>query len=166
MKHLTILARLFVLLAATTTLFTACMTFHDTVSNVQTVPGPAPGKALVVFYREGQFAGSAVGFGIGENGNLIGRVYSGTYFRYEVDPGIHCFTASWETTESKTFPLEGGKTYFVRCGIHDGFVPNPSQTLGLVGALASEPFMGRPHMQLIIPSEGSAAIKKLRLAGA
>jgi hypothetical protein len=91
--------------------------------------GPAPaGKAQIVFFRPGAFAGMALSFSIHEGATGVGKLGNGSYFVYVGDPGPHTFTIQSEATDTLHMELDPGETYYVK------------QTIGM-GIM-----VGRPHM--------------------
>src|SRR4051794_32565399 len=100
-------------------------------SSVQTASSrgrehPAPGKALVVFYREDHILGSTVEYKVRDGSTYptakIGALPNGSYFTYETTPGQHCFMASTEVMKTAVLNAEAGHTYFIRGGVHPGVV--------------------------------------------
>jgi hypothetical protein len=131
------------LIALLCTFLVACST-TDNGNVVHVIPTPSSGKALLIFYREFELGGSVVWFGIRDNGNEIGRLSNATFFRYEAAPGTHVFSASSETTERKIFPVEAGKTYYLRCAVRPGLI------------------LAEPHLILVDSQEGASAVVKLK----
>ncbi len=131
-------------LAALLITLPGCMTsMEPSVYNARPLAGPGPGRALVVLYRESQFGGSVIPFGISEDGRSLGRLGNGHYVRVETTPGRHSFTASSEAKETKSFPVEAGRTYYLRVGVHEGL------------------FIARPHLTLTDPQEGASAVARM-----
>lgn len=107
---------------------------------------PKSGKALVIFYRERHFAGSAMGYDILDNGVKIGGLSNGSYFVYQASPGSHRLSAVGAATDEKVTRVEAGKTYYIRGEVQVGLFVE----------------IGRPHLTLVTQEEGANAIKDLR----
>jgi hypothetical protein len=78
---------------------------------------PAPGMALVYFYREARFTGSMAGIQISDRGKPIGDLGNGTYFVHQANPGEHLFIRNGHTEDATPVRLEAGKTYYMRCTV-------------------------------------------------
>jgi hypothetical protein len=100
----------------------------------------APGKALVVFYREDHVLGSPFGFNVCDQFAKIGGLKNGSYFAYQTDPGQHYFSATTEVTNTLVMRVEAGCTYYVRGYVRPGVVA------------------ARPVLEQVSRAEGSSAI--------
>jgi hypothetical protein len=97
-----------------------------TVEPEQTPAGgdrPAPGKALVYFYREARFTGRMAKLPISDRGRPVGDLGNGTYFVYQASPGEHLFIRNGRTEFATPVRLEAGKTYYMRCTV-ENLVPH------------------------------------------
>lgn len=79
-------------------------------------PVPAPGKALVVFFRD-SFIGSAIQASVydapdGED-TFIGIVSNKTKVAYQAEPGQHRFMVIAENADFVDATLDAGKTYYL-----------------------------------------------------
>jgi len=111
------LARLALL--ATLALFaSACA---GTIKNMKEVapgspePGPAPGKAMVVFLRPSGMAyavQSSVFVMKDKDPQLVGIVAAKTKLAWQADPGKHLFMVVGESGDFMSAEVEAGKTYF------------------------------------------------------
>jgi hypothetical protein len=134
-----------------------------------TADRPEPGKGLVIFYRESQFAGGGVPFSIFEVNTQpptkIVVLSNGRYFAYSVTPGNHRFVG----TKSATLPsfnfyegtidkmtvtdvyfcdmnIESNTTYYAHAElVHGGLITNAK-------------------LSVVDTQQGSEAIKNLRRA--
>jgi hypothetical protein len=76
--------------------------------------------ATIYFYRASKFAGSFVGYNLKHNGNIIGRVKSGTLLTYQCPAGVQIFSATTESESSIKVEVASGETYYIECGIAVG----------------------------------------------
>jgi len=83
---------------------------------------PPPGKALVVFFREHKFAGSAIRYKVREGETELGKLSSGTYFVAAVDPGQHTYVVHSEAKDVTNIEAEAGETYFLIGTVTMGFM--------------------------------------------
>jgi hypothetical protein len=127
-----------------TTLFSGCATLTKQPTNI--FPDPKPDKGLVYFYRESHFMGSAISYNIREKDQVIGAIANGTYFFVFADPGVHTYTASTEADSSRTLTIQGGKTYYVECGVEMGV------------------FAGRPTLRIANEDEGKSVLRTVTYA--
>ncbi len=109
-------------------------------------PEPRDDKGLVYFFREGKFAGSAISYKIRSDEKIIGAIKNGSYFFYWAEPGTHTFTAKTEAKVSRTLEIEGGETYYIKCGVEMGV------------------FAGRPSMTIVNEQEGKSLLPELKYA--
>lgn len=121
-----------------------CASVSKQATNV--FPDPKADKGLVYFYREKKFVGMAISYNVKEEAKVIGAIANGTYFFVDAPPGTHTFVASTEADVTKTFDVEAGKTYFVKCGVDMGFLA------------------GRPSLVLVSEAEAKSVLKNLTYA--
>ena len=105
---------------------------------------PKAGKGLVYFYREKKLAGWAMGYDLRDGATKIGGLPNGSYFVYDAAPGPHKFSASTESTVSRSIDVQPGKTYYIRGEVEIGLL------------------VGRPHLTIVDPAEGASAIEGLK----
>lgn len=90
---------------------------------------PKSNQALIYFFRESQFTGSAMSYYIHDGNKVIGGIRSGTFFPYHIEPGKHTF---WGETEDKAFitiDIDAKNTYYISCGVEVGvWAGRPSLT--------------------------------------
>jgi hypothetical protein len=143
MKHINILYLLFI------ALFTGACTSVQ-YSQLEELPSAKEDKALVFFYREAKFAGSAVSYYINEGDesekNRIGALKNGTFFYVYEEPGTYEFWAKTEAKDSVTLDCKAGEVYYVKGAIDVGF------------------FAGRPDLSIAHNLEGQSEIPKLKYA--
>ena len=84
----------------------------------------APDAAIVYFYRLSAYKGMFQSFSVIVDGNEIGTLDNGAYFKHIISPGdykIHSDTSALVAIDRiSTFTFEAGKTYFLRCFIDLG----------------------------------------------
>lgn len=107
---------------------------------VDAIGTPPAGKALVVFFREHKFAGSAIRYKVREGETELGKLSSGTYFVAAVDPGQHTYVVHSEAKDITNIEAEAGETYFLIGTVTMGFMaghPNlsPSDATAFEAAL-------------------------------
>ena len=81
---------------------------------LETAPTPAPGKAMVVFFRASSYGGGvqASVYDTGEaSDRFIGIVSSKTKIAWQAEPGDHLFMVVAENADFMIAHLEAGKTY-------------------------------------------------------
>lgn len=127
-----------------TALLSSCASVTKQASNVY--PDPRPDKGLVYFYRESHLMGWAISYNVRENGKVIGAIANGTYFYVFANPGKHTYTASTEADSSRTLSVEGGKTYYIECGVEMGA------------------FAGRPTLKIANEDEGKSVLQTVHYA--
>jgi hypothetical protein len=86
-----------------------------------TVPTPPPGKAQIVFFRDGGYAGSAISCAVSENGTKLSSLPPRRFFILVADPGKHTYSVSSEAKDEIFFDLKPGQTTFVKCHVEMGF---------------------------------------------
>lgn len=123
---------------------TGCASVTKQATNIH--PEAKPDQGLVYFYRERKFMGAAVSFNVKENNQVIGAIANGTYFFVFANPGKHTYTASTEASSARTLDIEGGKTYYVECGVEMGL------------------FAGRPALKITSESEAKSVLSNLTYA--
>mgnify|MGYP000017223105 FL=1 len=80
------------------------------------VPAPAAGKGLIVFYRGGSAAGNAVRFDIADaNGKVVAHMQRGAVQPVSVSPGAHEFSVPDANNTSGVIEVAAGQTVFVEC---------------------------------------------------
>jgi hypothetical protein len=108
-------------------------TAHSAVSQDVSAPAPAAtapstghipaapaGKAQVVFFRTGAYAGAATWFKIRENEAELGKLSNQSYFVAVLEPGTHTFTSATENKTHLKMELDAGETYYVRGSLQMG----------------------------------------------
>jgi hypothetical protein len=113
---------------------------------VQVFPPAQTDKGVVYFYRESKFVGCAISYNVKEGDKVLGPAGNGTYFFVIAEPGSHTYTASTESTASRTINVEAGKIYYVECGVDMGI------------------FAGRPSMKIVTEDEGKSVLPGLTYA--
>jgi len=86
-----------------------------------TVPPPPPGKAEVVFFRAGGFAGSAISCAVREGDTKISSLPPGRFFIMVAEPGKHTYASTSSSSDGVYLTLNAGEIHYVRCSIHTGF---------------------------------------------
>ena len=86
------------------------------------IPPPPAGKAQVVFFRTGAYAGAAVSYKVREQGVELGKLNNASYFVVVLDPGPHTFTAATENKNVLKLELDNGETQYVRGTVQMGFL--------------------------------------------
>ena len=116
-------------------------------ANVTAAVGvPAPGKALVVFFRPSKFVGGAVGFIVREGEAELGKLRNGTYFAVQVEPGPHAYAVHSEAKDITNIEAEEGETYF------------------LSGSVSMGVMVGRPNLSPSDAGAFEAVLTKLKPA--
>lgn len=103
-----------------------------------------PGKALIVFYRESRFVGSAGSFSVFEDSVKLGALKNGSFFTVDAEPGEHVYTAKTEVTETIALDVKAGRKYYVRGSFGVGIL------------------VGRPELREVSESEAMMHIPKLK----
>ena len=75
---------------------------------------PPPGKAVIVFFRKGQFADILVGLSVKEGKTKLGPLDYDTYLVLTVEPGLHTYTVGYSSLPMQIV-VEPGEIYYVRC---------------------------------------------------
>lgn len=94
------------------------------VAKEKTYPTPAKGQAMVYFYRESMFQGSATSYNIWYDEaapKKIGSLKNGSYFHTQLPPGKYTFFVNGEVRSAVSFEMKANKTYFVNMNINMGF---------------------------------------------
>jgi hypothetical protein len=120
-----------------------CAQVHE-VGEPRHADRPAPGKGLVIFYRENHPLSSATDYRVKDGFASIGGLRNGSYFAYQADPGRHFFQATTEITEQVILDVEAGRTYYVRGSVRPGVV------------------LLRPKLEMAPREVGAEAIRGLR----
>lgn len=91
------------------------------VAGADIVPGkvtaPAPGKGVIVFYRESTFVAGAYPLDIrtGEGfATRLATLYDGQYLTLEVDPGSYLYSSRRNGSDPLTIEIAAGQAYFVK----------------------------------------------------
>ena len=86
--------------------------------------GPAPAdKGLIVFFREPNVMGAAMGVMIRNGGNAeVGSLRNGRYFALTAEPGTHVYGVQGETRDVLKLEVQPGKTYYVQGSIDMGLL--------------------------------------------
>ncbi len=87
-----------------------------------TLPQVRPDKALIYFYREGRFEGSAVGYHIFESGQELGSMRNGSFFHIYAVPGEHIYELHVPLSSAiqRRINVVAGKTYYLQIGLYVG----------------------------------------------
>ena len=85
------------------------------------------GKGTVYLYRTGRVVGAAGQLSVKVNGKDAGGTGPGTFFRWDLNPGIHTFSSSTaESSATVQIDVKAGEMYFIRqdarLGIDNGRV--------------------------------------------
>jgi hypothetical protein len=86
------------------------------------VPAPPPGKAQIVFFRDGGYAGSAISCAVSENKVKLSSLPPRRFFILVADPGKHTYSVSSEAKDEIFFDLKPGQTNYVKCHVAMGFL--------------------------------------------
>ena len=123
---------------------------------------PEPGKGLVIFYRESQFAGGGVPFSIFEVNTQpptkIVDLANGRYFASGVTPGKHRFVGTTSTTLPDLNFNKMTMTHVYSCDMN----VESNMTYYLHAELVRAGLIGHPKLSVVDAQQGSEAIKKLR----
>jgi hypothetical protein len=76
--------------------------------------------ATVYFYRQAKFGGSFVSYQVKHEDMSIGKMTSGSAFKYSSQAGLQTFSAKTEAESFVKIDIKPGQTYFVECGISSG----------------------------------------------
>jgi hypothetical protein len=87
-----------------------------------TLPNPPAGKAQMVFFRAGGFAGSAISCAVSEAGEKISSLPPARFFVAVVEPGRHTFRVSSEAKDEIFVDLKPGQTQYAKCSIAMGIM--------------------------------------------
>ncbi|MEQ9693388.1 hypothetical protein [Shimia sp. SDUM112013] len=80
------------------------------------VPAPASGMGLIVFYRGGAGAGINARFDIADaNGKIVAHMQQGAVQPVSVTPGTHEFSVPDANDTSGEITVAAGQTVFVEC---------------------------------------------------
>lgn len=80
-------------------------------------------KATVIFYRSGWgYFGAGTSYFVTEDGKEIGLMKYKTYFAHKAAPGQHIYAVATESSANAHIAVEAGKTYYLECGLHMGFL--------------------------------------------
>jgi hypothetical protein len=79
------------------------------------VPAPPAGLGQVVFYRPGSLSWAAIGCTVKEGDHKVSSLGSGKWFAVLVQPGVHAFRVTGETSDALRLNVEPGETQFVSC---------------------------------------------------
>jgi len=128
-------------------------------------PGqPEPGKGLVIFYRESQFAGGGVPFSIFEVNTQpptkIVDLSNGRYFACSVTPGKHPFVG----TKSATLPSFNYNKMTLTEGYYCDMNIESNTTYYVHAEMVHGGLVTHPKLAVVDPQQGSEAIKNLRQA--
>ncbi len=80
----------------------------------QTIPGIAPDRGRIYFYRSGTLLGAGVQPDVELNGSVVGRSKPGGFFYVDVPPANYEVALSSGTGEKAIFALEQGQERCVR----------------------------------------------------
>ncbi len=86
------------------------------------IPGPPPGKALIVVYRPSRFVGAAVQLTLMDGEKAVTSLLNAGYYVYPRDPGPLTLWAKTEVRKEVSISVEAGKTYFVKGGVSMGLI--------------------------------------------
>jgi hypothetical protein len=76
----------------------------------------------VIFFREGQFAGSGVRYKVREGETELGKLPPGGYFIVTSPVGVHKFSVHSEAADDLVLDVEPGETYYVNGGVTVGII--------------------------------------------
>lgn len=107
-----------------------------------TLPAPPAGKAQMVFFRKGGFAGSAISCAVSEAGTKISSLPPARFFVVVTEPGKHTYTVSSEAKDELYMDLKAGETQYAKCNIAMGFMA------------------GRPKLEVAQPAEFTSKMWK------
>ena len=75
---------------------------------------PAEGQGAVYLYRPARAMGAAMQMQVTVNGDFAGGTGPGTYFRFDLPPGLYTFmSSSPESSATKQLQVEDGQIYFI-----------------------------------------------------
>jgi hypothetical protein len=96
------------------------ITFLSSLSVCAQISNNEEGKALVVFYREKKFSGSAIQFNVKDSEKHYGQLKNGTTMKVYIEPGEHTFFSQVISSDAITLTVEAGKTYYVKGSVKMG----------------------------------------------
>ena len=111
-------------------------------SGRQKPPSPTV-TGLVYFFRPRSPVAGAVSADVQDNAINLGTLSNGTYFVYHARPGTHDFMLITDSVTSQSLRVRAGMTYYLRGRVDQAGPHNP------------------PHLTLVSPLEGQAAIRRL-----
>lgn len=124
---------------------------------------PEPGKGLIVFYRESQFAGGGVPFTILEMNTQpptkIVDLSNGRYYAYSVTPGKHRFAG----TKSASYTGFFNTAEIVTEGYYCDMNIESNTTYYAHAELARKGLITHPQLSVVDAQQGSEAIKTLKV---
>lgn len=88
----------------------------------------AEAEGRIVFYREADYQGAALGFRIYVNSQVLTWMHNNSYFSYSCPAGDYYLTAD-RGRQSLTLQVEAGQTYYVRLGFRTGFWKSYSELI-------------------------------------
>ncbi|HTH58044.1 MAG TPA: hypothetical protein VL728_18480 [Cyclobacteriaceae bacterium] len=80
-------------------------------------------QATVYFYHRGGFGRNVVGYNINDGEKVIGAIRGNGVVKYRTTTGLHTFNAKTSGEAAFKVILEGGKTYFIECGVAFDLIP-------------------------------------------
>ncbi|QTN38808.1 DUF2846 domain-containing protein [Cryomorphaceae bacterium] len=117
--------RLILLLAIGSMAFASSCTHTSKAGEEATVAArdfsPVDGKAVVYLYRPGKFVAGGVMTPIKVNGLDAGGTGPGTFFRWELPPGVYTFSAqNSASTQMVQVDAKAGEVYYIKEQEHIG----------------------------------------------
>jgi hypothetical protein len=106
-------------------------------------PQAPPETALVYFFRPRSPVAAAISADLQDNAVNLGTLSNGTYFVYHARPGTHGFMLITDSVANQSLRVRAGMTYYLRGRIDQAGPHNP------------------PHLTMVSPVEGQAAIRHL-----
>ena len=159
------------LIAVAICLVVGCASDNQPTSQVASAPPgqPEPGKGLVIFYRESQFAGGGVPFSIFDVNTQpptkVVVLSNGRYFACSVTPGKHRFVG----TKSATLPsFNFNKGTMDAVTVTDTYLCEmniePNTTYYAHAELVHGGLITQAKLSVVDAPQGSESIKNLRRA--
>jgi hypothetical protein len=102
-----------------------------------------PETALVYFFRPRSPVAATISADMQDNAANLGTLSNGTYFVYHARPGTHVFMLITDSVADQSLRVRAGMTYYLRGRVDQAGPHNP------------------PHLTMVSPLEGQAAIRHL-----
>lgn len=97
-------------------------------------------KTKIVFYRENQFQGSAIGLKVFSNNEQITIIKNNSFFVFECNPGTYNLSIGSSKNEKLVLEVKEGHAYYIRCGLVVGYWSSEPEMI-LVDRLSAEPII-------------------------